>query len=557
MNANYEEEVNDENVFTPFDFASQAWNVDDGSIYVADSSTIRVKNGAEERTVPLKSLEADVRSCKRGGNSDESCDNTITNVQVCPDKEAQIVACGTNALQPEVFFLENATETKRHTQQLCPKSAKIDALVKVTSCGDEPAKIQGVAVHTERDSTKIITSSHIFDLKLSSPKFVHISSSDATGANYLYFFTETSSAGDLASFVGFTCNGGGASNLIKIPLKCSREDFVFAKMKQVVETDSMFHVLFETPFNLYKKTTICSYSFQNDFLPVIKNARCDSSHNSDAKIAQTPILEDRGSESESGPYTSISTIWDNVLLLGTQKGEIITATRDSSGAFNISSSRKLTHDKCAGAVLDLKSTIVDDVATVFAAFETCIASVPISDCSSLSTSCCKRTPFCEIIDDDCTQTLTDSPISLSDGSCLAKELRAQDGCICPQNATVPVAIVGLIVAFVAFVGGYFWGKCSFKPQDELHEYMDDSEWGITNTLSASSSSTAKTRTRIKTSPSKQSATLRSNRSDEGAETVSGARTIPVMGVSSIGSNRDPTLSPRRSADGSITHESRA
>lgn len=60
------------------------------------------------------------------------------------------------------------------------------------------------------------------------------------------------------------------------------------------------------------------------------------------------------------------------------------------------------------------------------------------------------------------------------------------------------------------------------------------------------------RTRIKTSPSKQSATLRSNRSDEG-ET---ARTIPVMGVSSIGSNRESTLSPRKSADGS-THESRA
>ena len=132
-------------------------------------------------------------------------------------------------------------------------------------------------MHTERDSTKIITSSHIFDLKLSSPKFVHISSSDATGANYLYFFTETSSAGDLASFVGFTCNGGGASNLIKIPLKCSREDFVFAKMKQVVETDSMFHVLFETPFNLYKKTTICSYSFQNDFLPGINKDVFDNS----------------------------------------------------------------------------------------------------------------------------------------------------------------------------------------------------------------------------------------------------------------------------------------
>merc|ERR1719223_1141588 len=134
------------------------------------------------------------------------------------------------------------------------------------------------------------------------------------------------------------------------------------------------------------------------------------------------------------------------------------------------------------------------------------------------------------------------------------QIRSQEDLaeLCPQNATIPVGIVGLIVMFVAFFGGYFCGKCSLKPQ----EYMDDSEWGITNTLSASSSSTAKTRTRIKTSPSKQSATLRSNRSDEG-ET---ARTIPVMGVSSIGSNRESTLSPRKSADGNInmsTHESRA
>ena len=123
----------DGNIFTPYDFDTQAWNVDGANIYVADFSAVRVKKGREETvSVPLESLEADVRSCKRGGNPDESCDNTITNVQVCPDKEAQIVACGTNALQPEIFFLENGTYfNKRHTQQLCPKSAKIDALVKV------------------------------------------------------------------------------------------------------------------------------------------------------------------------------------------------------------------------------------------------------------------------------------------------------------------------------------------------------------------------------------------------------------------------------------------
>ena len=120
-------------MFWPFDFSTQAWDVDGASIYVADSSKVQVKKGREESfSVPLNSLEADVRSCKRGGNPDESCNNHITNVQVCPDMEAQLVACGTNALQPEVFFLDNATYSgKRHTHQLCPKSSEIDALVQV------------------------------------------------------------------------------------------------------------------------------------------------------------------------------------------------------------------------------------------------------------------------------------------------------------------------------------------------------------------------------------------------------------------------------------------
>ena len=129
-----------------------------------------------------------------------------------------------------------------------------------------------MAVHVERDSAKIITKSRIFDFKLWSPKFVHISSTELTDAP-LFFFTESSSAGELASFVGVPCesSSGVGSNLIKIPLKCSREDFVFAKMKQVVEitsgSDSTFHILFSTPFNLYKKTTICSYSLKEHILP--------------------------------------------------------------------------------------------------------------------------------------------------------------------------------------------------------------------------------------------------------------------------------------------------
>ncbi|CBY22992.1 unnamed protein product [Oikopleura dioica] len=585
-------QIKEEDMFWPFDFSTQAWDVDGASIYVADSSKVQVKKGREESfSVPLNSLEADVRSCKRGGNPDESCNNHITNVQVCPDMEAQLVACGTNALQPEVFFLDNATYSgKRHTHQLCPKSSEIDALVQVTSCGSDPAEIEGVAVHIEaRDSAKIITKSRIFDFKLWSPKFLHISSNNKTP---LFFFTETSSAGELASFVGVTCDSGTGSNLIKIPLKCSREDFIFAKMKQVVEIVSgvhnTFHILFSTPFNLYKKTTICSYSFTDHILPVLKPVleRCDPSQVANVVIAETPILEDRGSESDSGPYTSISTLWDNVLLLGTEGGELITAQRSTvDDPFLITLTRKLTHEKCGSAVLDLKSTFVDEVATVYVAFDTCITSVPISPCSSLDEDCCERTIFCQLADGICVPSLDEFAVSGKVSHCIPKEsnstiiekepltpkttigpvifkpisgiiteaqIRAQEDCIqeglCPQNATIPVAIVGLIVAFVAFFGGYFCGKCSLKPQ----EYMDDSEWGITNTLSASSSSTAKTRTRIKTSPSKQSATLRSNRSDEG-ET---ARTIPVMGVSSIGSNRESTLSPRKSADGS-THESRA
>ena len=126
-----------------------------------------------------------------------------------------------------------------------------------------------MAVHIyERDFAKIITKSQISDFKMLSPKFVHISSNDETP---LFFFTESSPAGDLASFVGVTCDSGAYSNLIKIPLKCSREDFLFAKMKQVVEissgSDSTFHILFSTPFNLYKKTTICSYSLTDHILP--------------------------------------------------------------------------------------------------------------------------------------------------------------------------------------------------------------------------------------------------------------------------------------------------
>ena len=129
-----------------------------------------------------------------------------------------------------------------------------------------------MAVHVERDSAKIITKSRIFDFKLWSPKFVHISSTKLTEAP-LFFFTESSSAGELASFVGVPCdsNSGVASNLVKIPLKCSRQDFVFAKMKQVVEIasgfDSTFHILFSTPYNLYKKTTICSFSLTDRILP--------------------------------------------------------------------------------------------------------------------------------------------------------------------------------------------------------------------------------------------------------------------------------------------------
>ena len=69
----------------------------------------------------------------------------------------------------------------------------------------------------------------------------------------------------------------------------------------------------------------------DDFYVVLKPARekCDASQMSLANvvIAETPILEDRGSESPSGPYTSISSLWENVLLLGTQEGELITAQR--------------------------------------------------------------------------------------------------------------------------------------------------------------------------------------------------------------------------------------
>ena len=125
-------EIKEENVFWPFNSSTQAWDVAGASLYVTDSSKVKVKKGGEESLAVLDSLEADVRSCKRGGNPDKSCNNHITNVQVCPDTEAQLAACGTNALQPEVFFLENATYSgKRHTQQLCPKSAEIDALVQV------------------------------------------------------------------------------------------------------------------------------------------------------------------------------------------------------------------------------------------------------------------------------------------------------------------------------------------------------------------------------------------------------------------------------------------
>ena len=126
--------IKEENVFWPFNSSTQAWDVDGARVYVTDASQVKVKKGGEESlfSVPLDSLEADVRSCKRGGNPDKSCNNHITNVQLCPDMEAQLAACGTNALQPEMFFLENATYSgKRHTQQLCPKSAEIDALVQV------------------------------------------------------------------------------------------------------------------------------------------------------------------------------------------------------------------------------------------------------------------------------------------------------------------------------------------------------------------------------------------------------------------------------------------
>jgi len=69
----------------------------------------------------------------------------------------------------------------------------------------------------------------------------------------------------------------------------------------------------------------------NEFYIVLKPVleRCDPSQVANVVIAETPILEDRGSESDSGPYTSISTLWDNVLLLGTEGGELITAQRST------------------------------------------------------------------------------------------------------------------------------------------------------------------------------------------------------------------------------------
>ena len=82
--------------------------------------------------------------------------------------------------------------------------------------------------------------------------------------------------------------------------------------------------------NKTKKVFLLLKYSNNDFYVVLKPAleKCDAQL-SNVVIAETPILEDRGSESASGPYTSISSLWENVLLLGTQEGELITAQRAS------------------------------------------------------------------------------------------------------------------------------------------------------------------------------------------------------------------------------------
>merc|ERR1712176_1420850 len=95
--------------------------------------------------------------------------------------------------------------------------------------------------------------------------------------------------------------------------------------------------------------------------------------------------------------------------------------------------RKLTHDKCNGAVLDLKSTVVDQVAMVYAAFDKCIASVPISDCQSLNEGCCESKLFCKFADGTCIPSLDDSALSGNTGCFHHKELRNQDDFDCPQN----------------------------------------------------------------------------------------------------------------------------
>ena len=80
----------------------------------------------------------------------------------------------------------------------------------------------------------------------------------------------------------------------------------------------------------YKVLLLFNFKY-NEFYIVLKPVleRCDPSQVANVVIAETPILEDRGSESDSGPYTSISTLWDNVLLLGTEGGELITAQRST------------------------------------------------------------------------------------------------------------------------------------------------------------------------------------------------------------------------------------
>lgn len=562
-----------ERVFSPSGYEHKVWAIANGRIFAANSTTVLTAvdgklDNVEDFTDDLKPLSSNVKTCLRAYPSSDKCKNFITNMEVCPDGHT-VVACGTNAYQPEIYYFNSSTPTRRSKSKfMCPKSTDVATVMKVSSCGDGAKDVDGVAVHADR-AVKVAMSSHHLDVeKLASPTFLHISA--ALPDKYLYFFTENDGTNQFESFVGVTCRGS-PSAFFKFQLKCSRQDFNFDKMLQVVEDgQDIVMILFSTPYDLYKKSTVCSYSISLDITPVLNNyVSCDSPESDFVEIKSedisgTPVVPDATSEDETGSYSAIAMSSENVIILGTENGHILTASKFED-EFHLISRRKMS-PSCGESVIDIKTDMVEDRPTVFVAYQSCIASTAVSDCSSLETSCCDRTPYCRSVDGSCLPSVDDFPLELPIPCTEATvdDPTTQTTVVSTPNQTVqttvpttikllepspagisvvPVAVVGLIAVCVMSVVCFLLGRRHERQHNELPQ--SDPDW-VDFTPPTSSTSTAKTRPRIKTSPAKKSPTMRSNRSDDGD--VGAERTIPSMGVSSISSKHNSSLNTRRSME---------